>query len=213
MGKVTSEVPTFREIYETLERSVQDAGKWWPAETKFEILVGAVLTQNTTWTSVEKSLENLRVHDLLDPGNLLKSPQETLESLIKPSGFMRAKAGYLKNLTEWYKENDATADAIDTQTLRASLLNVKGIGQETADDILLYAYLRPVFIYDTYGRRLLEAAGLGSFKTYDAARNALDERVYEQGFTTEELARFHGLIVQAGKDARRAGGWEGILKA
>ena len=213
MDKVASQVASFRELYTILERSVQDAGKWWPAETKFEILVGAILTQNTTWTSVERSLENLRRRDLLDPGNLLNFDTGELEELIKPSGFMRAKAGYLKNLTEWYKTNDASAEATDTQTLRGGLLNVKGVGQETADDILLYAYHRPVFIYDTYGRRMLEAAGLGTFKTYAAARAALDERIHAERFTTEELARFHGLIVQAGKDARRAGGWEGILKA
>lgn len=213
MVQVVSQVAGFRELYRILQRNVVDAGQWWPAETKFEILVGSVLTQNTAWTSVEKSLGNLKERDLLDPTRLWNCETEELEGLIRPSGFKRAKAGYLKNLTDWYRKWDDRAENCDTETLRDSLLQVRGVGEETADDILLYAYRRGVFIYDTYARRLLAAAGFGEFRSYQQARAALGETVSEAAFAVEELAEFHGLIVQAGKMARRDGSWEGILKA
>ena len=213
MTSAVRQVSGFRELFEILQRNVRDAGKWWPAETKFEILVGGVLTQNTTWTSVEKSLENLRKRGLLDPMRLAGVKPDELETLIRPSGFMRAKSQYLKNLTEWYIKTDARAGEIDTPTLRNSLLRVPGVGEETADDILLYAYDRPVFIFDTYARRLLVAAGLGEFRTYRQAKQVCDAAWRVEGFTVAELAIFHGLVVQAGKDARREGSWEGILRA
>ena len=212
MTSMVGRVSGFRELFEILQRNVRDAGKWWPAETKVEILVGSVLTQNTTWISVEKSLENLRKEGLLDPMRLTGVALDELETLIRPSGFMRAKARYLKNLTEWYIKTAPRAGEIDTPTLRNSLLRVPGVGEETADDILLYAYDRPVFIFDAYARRLLAAAGLGEFRTYRQARQACDAAWRSEGFTVAELALFHGLVVQAGKDARREGSWEGILR-
>lgn len=199
---------TMREILAILRRKVKDPGKWWPAETRFEILVGAVLTQNTTWTSVEKAIANLKGLGLLEPTRLADADPEEIGEAIRTAGYWRVKTAYLLAITEWFLEIDARATELTDAELRRSLLEVRGVGEETADDIMLYAYRRPVFIYDAYGRRLLAAAGWGEFRTYPAARKALDGRIRAEGFTVAELAELHGLIVQAGKDARAAGGWD-----
>lgn len=198
--------PSLRRVFEILDATTE-AGNWWPADSRFEILVGAVLTQNTTWTNVERCIENLKAADVLLPKRLRALSIEGLQELIKPSGYWRVKATYLHALTDWFLEYDHQAQFLDDQALRTSLLTVHGVGQETADDILLYAYERPVFIYDLYARRFLEVAGFGEYKTYIKAKQALDPLVTAAAFTTQELADFHGLIVQAGKEARNAGGW------
>ena len=197
---------SLRAIYAVLAAST-DAGDWWPADSRFEILVGAVLTQNTVWTNVERCIANLRKAEALSPDAITALPEADLQALIKPSGYWRVKAGYLRALTQWFIHHDQHAPAMDDHTLRTSLLHVRGVGDETADDIVLYAYHRPVFIYDLYARRLLAATGFGEYKTYRQAKRALDPLVRAEAFTTEELAHFHGLIVQAGKEARAAGGW------
>lgn len=195
--------PSMRRIYEVLKEAIPDPGKWWPAQSRFEILVGAILTQNTTWTSVEKAIENLKAADLLHPDALGDAREETIHSLIKPSGYWRAKTRYLQALTLWFQNNDASSAAMSRQALRESLLGVHGVGEETADDILLYAYGHGVFIYDAYARRLLQAAGWGDYRTYSQARRACEERILDEHFTVEEFAHLHGLIVQAGKNERR----------
>lgn len=198
--------PSLRTVFKVLDTSTE-AGDWWPAESRFEILVGAVLTQNTNWTNVERCITNLKRANALTPEAILALPTEALHELITPSGYWRVKATYLHALTQWFITHDPQAESMDDQALRVSLLAVHGVGQETADDILLYAYDRPVFIYDLYARRLLAAVGYGEYKTYRDAKRTLDPIVNAEGFTTQELAHFHGLIVQAGKDARAAGGW------
>lgn len=198
--------PTLRDVFEVLNATT-DAGEWWPADSRFEILVGAVLTQNTNWTNVERCIANLKAANTLTPEAIKALPIAHLQDLIKPSGYWRVKATYLHALTDWFLALDRQAISMDDETLRTSLLRVHGVGQETADDILLYAYHRPVFIYDLYARRLLAATGFGEYKTYLKAKRALDPIVIAEAFTTQELADFHGLIVQAGKDARAAGGW------
>ena len=207
--------PTMRGLYRALAQVVLDPGVWWPAEDHFEILVGAILTQNTAWTSVEKALDNLRKAHLLAPERLLDSDPAYLGELIRPAGYWRTKTGYLQAISGWYLTYSTNTgaegphtDQWDDGKLRASLLAVRGVGEETADDILLYAYHRPVFIYDTYARRLLSAAGWGNFSTYSSARGTCDDQIQAEGFTVEEYAHLHGLIVQAGKDARANGGWD-----
>ena len=196
-----------RQVMAVLRRAIPDVGKWWPGESRFEILVGAVLTQNTTWVSVEKALDNLRVLGLLNPEALRDASQVVIGEAIRPSGYWRTKAEYLLAITDWFLAFDDSAQAMDDAELRASLLGVRGVGEETADDILLYAYGRGTFIYDAYGRRLLEAAGWGEYRTYKQARMACDSAIRSEGFSVEEYGLLHGLIVQAGKDARAAGGW------
>lgn len=202
-----------RDILRVLRDAVDDAGRWWPADSRFEIFVGAILTQNTSWTSVEKALVNLEAMNLIDPDALLSAEEAVIGDTIRPSGYWRTKTTYLKAIARWFQDNDEAASAMNDTDLRASLLSTRGVGEETADDILLYAYRRGLFIYDAYGRRLLEAAGWGAYRTYSQARRACDSLIRSEGFTVAEYAELHGLIVQAGKDARVAGGWEAYWPA
>lgn len=197
---------SFRELFELLTAQVE-AGTWWPGETRFEIALGAVLTQNTAWTNVERALGNLRDAGLLHPQGILAVDEAHLGELVRPCGYWRTKTTYVKTLTAWFAVHDSRAQGLPTDDLRAELLTLRGIGAETADDLLLYVYNRPVFIYDLYARRLLAVAGFGDFQTYERARTALDSRVTTCDFSVTELATFHGLIVDAGKIARSLGGW------
>lgn len=135
---------------------------WWPADSTFEVMIGAVLTQNTAWTNVEKAITNLKDAGCLTLEKILACPDETLAQLIRPSGYFNIKARRLKNLCLWIHENEGESKLVevDTGTLRSSLLQVNGVGPETADDILLYAFKRPVFVIDTYTRRLFTKLGL-----------------------------------------------------
>ena len=198
---------TFRELYHLLDEAV-DPGTWWPADTNFEIGVGAILTQNTAWVNVEQAIDALRDQDLLNPAGIAMVGHEELKTHIRPAGFMNAKAAYLKNFTTWFLTNHEFADDQSTTALRKNLLEVRGIGPETADDMLLYIYDRPVFIWDTYARRLLTAAGYETPKGYEATRRALTAAMLQAEFSTTEHQRFHGLIVEAGKTATAVGGWD-----
>jgi len=198
---------SFRQLYELLDGAV-DPGTWWPADTDFEIGVGAILTQNTAWVNVEQALAALRSHRLLTPVGIAAVDIEGLKDLIRPAGFMNAKAAYLKNYTTWYLANYTSAAELPTDQLRKNLMRVRGIGPETADVLLLYVYDRPVFIWDSYARQFLAAAGYQPPNGYEATRRALSDIMDEATFTTAEQQRFHGLIVEAGKLATLAGGWD-----
>ncbi|RRD59682.1 endonuclease III domain-containing protein [Leucobacter sp. OH1287] len=204
---MTEQTVGLRSLLELL-RSQLDPGVWWPAETRFEILVGAILTQNTSWNNVEIAIANLKTASLMTAEKLSAAPPDTVAELIRPAGYYNSKTVYLHNACHWYNKNDTDAAQYTTPELRESLLAVRGIGAETADDILLYAYDRGVFIYDLYARRLLKAAGFGDFKTYQSAKQRVDPLVTAADFTVAELAELHGLIVCAGKRARQLGGWE-----
>lgn len=197
----------FRGLYQLLDANI-DPGTWWPADTEFEVGIGAILTQNTAWTNVEQAINALCKSDLLQPSAMAMVPSEELKELIRPAGFMNAKAAYLKNYATWFLTNHEHANQESTADLRAHLMSVRGIGPETADDLLLYVYNRPVFIWDTYARRLLSAAGYTVPKDYEPARRALTSAMEQAKLTVVEHQRFHGLIVEAGKQATAAGGWE-----
>ena len=132
---------------------------WWPARTRFEVVVGAVLTQNTNWSNVEKALENLRRRNLLNFSSLNKIPPERLGALIKPSGYFNVKAKRLKNLISFIsREYGGSLPKMMRRPLaelRETLLKVNGIGPETADSILLYALDKPTFVVDSYTKRIL----------------------------------------------------------
>ncbi|WP_216404298.1 endonuclease III domain-containing protein [Arcanobacterium phocae] len=198
---------TMRELFELLEQQIP-AGTWWPGESRFEIVIGAVLTQNTSWHNVESAIDNLREAGMLSPERLLAASDETVASLIRPCGYYNTKTRYLKELTSWFIERDQHTEHLSTPQLREELLRIRGVGEETADDLLLYIYDRPVFIYDLYARRLLAAAGYGEYRNYTVAKRTLDPLIEHSQFTTAELAKFHGLIVDGGKRARQLGGWE-----
>lgn len=173
---------------------------WWPAESAFEVMVGAVLTQNTSWKNVEKALTGLKLAGLLDLDNIMALPREDLAELIRSSGFFNVKARRLKNLCGWLQSQgglDALAEW-RTVRLRQTLLAIKGIGPETADDILLYAFERPVFVIDTYTRRLLLKLGLiqGS-EDYETLR-----QMFESCLTPDHSLynEYHALIVRHAKE-------------
>lgn len=145
------------EYFSALSESIGPC-HWWPGETPFEIAVGAILVQNTNWTNVEKAIANLKSGNGLTPQGLRKFDQEELQELIRPSGFFRMKAARLKNFLDFLDSNSAECItelcAEDTDVLRRKLLQVNGIGPETADSILLYALNKPVFVVDAYTRRI-----------------------------------------------------------
>lgn len=198
---------SFRQLYQLLDAHV-DPGTWWPADTEFEIGVGAILTQNTAWVNVEQAIGALRQTGQLSAESIARVAVDDLKDLIRPAGFMNAKSAYLKNFATWFLAKHETAHLVDTQTLRIDLTAIKGVGPETADDMLLYIYGRPVFIWDTYARRLLAAAGFQPLQGYEPTRRAFTLCVQDAEFSLAELQRFHGLIVEAGKLATAAGGWE-----
>jgi endonuclease-3 related protein len=132
---------------------------WWPARTPFEVMVGAVLTQNTNWMNVKKAIANIRTAKALHPRKLYEMPVKELAELIKPSGYFNIKAkrlrNYLKFFLDEYGGSVSRMKKQDTEILREQLLNVNGIGPETADSILLYALEKPVFVVDAYTRRFM----------------------------------------------------------
>jgi endonuclease-3 related protein len=137
---------------------------WWPADHPFEVVVGAILTQNTTWSNVERAIDNLKRGDALDPELLANMPVQQLEQLIRPAGFFRQKASRLQSLakhlvTEWQNDLAAFCGGPLDQA-RSRLLALTGVGQETADSILLYAADRPSFVVDAYTMRIFKRIGL-----------------------------------------------------
>lgn len=162
---------------------------WWPAETRFEVIVGAYLTQNTAWTNVELALARLRKAQVLNVEGVRKVSLEKLQRLIRPSGYFRQKAGRLKTfvafLDEKYSGSLDQLFAQPTNQLRDELLSLNGVGPETADSILLYAGNHSVFVVDAYTRRILERHGiLGEKADYEEIRillqRALAPVVYQQ---------------------------------
>src|ERR1022692_1728278 len=156
---------------------------WWPAQSRFEVIVGSYLTQNTAWTNVEKALGNLRQARLLTIGGIRRTPTSQLEQLIRPSGYFRQKAQRLKIFISFldarYGGSLTRMFARPTAELRDELLALNGVGPETADSILLYAGNHPVFVVDAYTRRVLERHQIvSSAAAYDEIR-----QLFEQALT------------------------------
>lgn len=168
---------------------------WWPGDTPFEIMVGAVLTQNTAWTNVEKAIANLARRDKLSAASVVAARHDHLANWLRPSGYFNIKATRLKNFCHWYIDAGGLAalSQLDTQTLRTALLSVNGVGPETADDMLLYAFDRPVFVIDAYTRRLFSRLGfIAGDEAYDDIRLSLEDKL---GAEIELYNEFHALIV------------------
>ena len=181
------------------------AQDWWPAETPFEVMVGAVLTQNTTWIQVERVIERLRAADLLRPAPLRDLPAETLAEYIRPAGYPRVKARRLQALCAWLVARGDLAGLIDrpTDVLRAELLAVHGVGPETADSILLYALGRPVFVIDAYTRRILSRYGLITGKEpYEALRRLVESTLHSEDPACD-YNELHALLVRHAKTTCR----------
>jgi len=157
---------------------------WWPAYTRFEVVVGAFLTQNTAWTNVEQALDGLRAEGALNLEGIRRTPLAKLAKIIRSSGYFRQKAQRLKNFVRYldagYGGSLERMFAQPTHKLREELLAVDGVGPETADSILLYAGGHPVFIVDAYTRRIFERHGLISAKVpYDEVRQLVEQAFYE----------------------------------
>ena len=150
---------TLRAFYEALLAAYGPQG-WWPGRTRTEIVVGAVLTQNTNWKNVERAIDNLRAADCLDWAALRDVEPARLAELIRPAGYYNLKTRRLKNLVNWlWTEHDGDFDALTRVApgeLREQLLSINGVGPETADSILLYAGGLPTFVVDTYTARVLK---------------------------------------------------------
>lgn len=174
--------------------------EWWPADSAFEVMVGAVLTQNTAWTNVERAIANLKSRRCLTPRRILALSHNTLADHIRPAGYFNVKAKRLRNLCAWVVEQGGLCRLArkDTGWLRAALLSINGVGAETADDILLYAFDRPVFVIDAYTRRLLLRLELiDGDEKYETLRAAIESALPPDPILFSE---YHALIVRHAKE-------------
>jgi endonuclease-3 related protein len=174
---------------------------WWPGETPFEVMVGAILTQNTSWKNVEKAIGRLKERKRLSPKGIRQLPKSTLASLIKSSGYFRIKAERLKVFVDFlFEEYGGAIKRMKRERvggLRQNLLGVKGIGPETADSILLYGLQKPIFVVDAYTKRILSRHGIVSEKaSYEEVQNLfMDHLPHNERLFNE----YHALLVHLGK--------------
>jgi endonuclease-3 related protein len=188
-------------IYKNLHKSFGPQ-HWWPGETPFEVMVGAILTQNTNWQNVERAIANLKKNKVLDPKKLSQLPHKKLAKMIRSAGYFNIKAKRLKNFLKFYLES-YNADArkmrqADTQVLSNELLKVNGVGEETADSILLYALNKPVFVVDAYTKRIYSRHG---FIAEDARYQAVKELFMKNLKNDVQLFNeYHALLVRLGKE-------------
>lgn len=175
---------------------------WWPADSPFEVIIGAILTQNTSWNNVERAIDNLKKEDLLRPEGLKRISKLKLAHLIKPSGYYRVKADRIKAFINFiFDKYDGSLDKMkreNIKTLREKLLMVNGIGPETADSIILYALKKPIFVVDAYTKRILSRHNIISIKaSYNEVQELFmtnlphDERLFNE---------YHALLVHLGKN-------------
>lgn len=172
---------------------------WWPAETRFEVIVGAILTQQTTWKSVETAIQNLKERDLLNPQSLANVSLEQVENLIRVTGFFRQKARRITNFSQYLVNNyDGSLDRLfegSTDEIRRDLLSLEGIGSETADSILLYVANRLVFPIDAYTIRICKRLGIEDCK-YNVLKYQFERNLPED---LEVYKESHALIDKLGK--------------
>jgi endonuclease III related protein len=174
---------------------------WWPGDGRFEMIVGAILVQNTSWENVKKALDNLRDADLMEPKALYAVPLEELEELIRPAGYFRVKAKRLRSMVQFLVERyDGSLDAAfgaDVGTLREELLSVHGVGPETADSILLYAGGLPIFVVDRYTHRIIARHGwIGFDADYFTVQDYFQSGLPDDAPLFNE---YHALLVHLGK--------------
>ena len=192
---------TLRRMYELMSGHFGPT-HWWPGDTPFEIAVGAILTQNTAWTNVEKAIANLKRERLLSPQTILTCPSGKLENALAPSGYFRVKTKRLRSfcafLVQRYDGSMARMAKRPLEVLRPELLAIHGVGPETADDILLYACGKTVFVVDAYTRRIFSRHGLVPEKIeYEDLRRFFESHVEPDLHCYKE---YHGLIVWTGKE-------------
>ena len=186
---------------------------WWPSKSgsRWEIAAGAILVQNTAWGNVEKALANLEAADLMLPEQIASVPAETLREVIRPAGFFKQKSVYLKAVAEFFLSCEGEYLASDDiPYLRRRLLAVNGVGKETADDILLYAFQKPVFIIDAYTRRVAERhLHLDGKLPYDELQRIFMNTLPPD---TALYGEFHALILALAKDSCRKSGCGAVCR-
>ena len=175
---------------------------WWPGQSQFEIITGAILTQNTSWANVEKAITNLKSAGCLTPEKLYHLDISQLADFIRPAGYYNIKTKRLKNFINWLFDNydgkPANLETVDTGQLRAELLAIKGIGYETADSILLYAFDRPVFVVDAYTARIAFRHQLiDPEANYEQLRELFQSNLPED---VKFFNEYHALLVRVGKE-------------
>src|SRR5437868_5062116 len=226
MAKRVSSEPTVQQLYRTLLRT-WGPQHWWPAASRFEVIMGAFLTQNTSWRNVDLALKNLRRVGALNVAAIRRLPLRDLEQLVRPAGYFRQKAARLKGFVQYLDRNHrgslSAMFARPTEQLRAELLALNGIGPETADSILLYAGNHPVFVVDGYARRIFERHGLVTpAASYDQLRTLVQKELAglpakavrsgaepthrpsrmsrsPRSAAAQHFNEMHGLLVTAGK--------------
>ena len=194
---------TIDQVYRCLFKHYGEQN-WWPGDTPFEIMVGAILAQNTSWVNVEKAITNLKVADCLDPDAIVILPHDDLARMLRPSGYFNIKSRRLRAFCEWLQAQggEQVVAGYETEAMRDALLQVNGVGPETADDMVLYAFHRPVFIIDGYTRRLFSRLGIiAGDEGYEALRSLFE--ITLEG-TAELYNQYHALIVTHGKNVCKA---------
>ena len=186
---------------------IYGAQHWWPSKSgsRWEIVSGALLVQNTAWNNVEKALENLETAKLMSPECVLAVSDEELRGLIRPAGFFKAKCAYLKAVAAFFLSHETEfLKSDDIPALRHQLLAVKGIGKETADDILLYAFQKPIFIIDAYTRRVAERhLQLDGTLPYEELQKVFMDALPPEA---DLYGEYHALILALCKDSCRKSG-------
>ncbi|WP_026893892.1 endonuclease III domain-containing protein [Clostridiisalibacter paucivorans] len=183
-------------IYNVLHETL-GVQNWWPADSQFEVIIGAILTQNTSWNNVEKAIKNLK--PFLTPEIIYEMDIEKLAILIKPSGFFNIKAKRIKNFLNWFYKYDFSIDRlekIETEKLRNMLLSINGIGKETADSILLYALDKEAFVVDAYTKRIMTRIGITDNDNYDILQKLFIDNLPKNTYIYNE---YHALIVSLAK--------------
>jgi endonuclease-3 related protein len=193
---------TLRSLYDKLSQNMGPSG-WWPADSKTEIICGAILIQNTNWRNADRAVANLRQHTHFDPHQINQLPKDELQSLVRPAGFFHNKVRALQAIFKWlasYEFDYARVAKSFGSNLRQELLKLPGIGQETADVLRVYVFDQAAFVSDKYARTLFAHLGAGNFKDYQA----LAQQCQLNGqFTVADAQDFHGLIDEFGKQYLR----------
>lgn len=185
-----------RQLFEILNNEL-GLQKWWPADSVEEMLTGMVLIQNTNWKNADRSLDNLRTKTNFDLDKMLSLSDDEIKELIQPSGFFNNKAIYLRTLLTAYRDNFSDWDKLTTPDLRKRLVGLKGIGNETADVLMLYYFHRSTFVADNYAMRLFQHMHAFDRKpTYMKLKQAVE---FDFDFTPTEAGEFHATIDEFGK--------------
>lgn len=197
--------------YDLFKIMLEEMGEtgWWPAESRIEIVVGAILIQNTNWINADRALNQLKEATQLNQANLLSLTEDALQELIRPAGFYKNKSKAIHSVLTWFESHNNNLEGIKAryqEDLRKELLRLHGVGEETADVFLLYIFDLPVFVSDKYAQKLYRELGVVGVDNYKMMRQkvSLDSR-----FTLWEAQEFHGLIDEFGKVYLRG---EGIFK-